>query len=901
MDDKHHDLADVLRAEYAALRPGQTPVEQTDALDVDAARAAIQIQMLEDEQGLTALCLSGGGIRSATFGLGVIQGLAKLGLLKRFDYLSTVSGGGYLGGWLSAWAQRHPQGIEGVTRELVGDPTSSAAPEQEPVEVRHLRQYSNYLAPRLGPLSVDAWTLVSIYLRNLSLNWLVILPLLFLLLAVPRMYMQAMHWAPDKYYLLGAGVLIALLMLQGLNYVGADRPSGGGRNRDQRHFIWGCLAPLGISVLLISLAWVWFQRAMTDQYQYHWLYEWWFIVPFSALVYLFSWLRHIFAIRRQLVGRIRTKKIREGVAALASGCVAGLLVWVWTRLFEGVPGSPLQLALYTCFAAPLLWTIFTLAETVFIGLSSRVTGDDDREWWARSGAWILIALNLWLSLSLIVVFGPELVSYLWQMAAAVGGASGMLTYWAARSTLNSRRSVREPEQGQDESGFSSERLARLVLKIAAPLSVLAILILIAYISDAVLADRLPTKPGQHLALLGSARLDVLVMVCLSAIGICLVMSPFINVNRFSLHAMYRNRLIRAYLGASRPRKQTNSPTRNNFTGFDPPDNLDMHQLWPNKASSAQARAPLHVVNIALNLVSGEDLAWQQRKAASFTVTPLHSGGCCVGYRTSDEYGGGDGISLGTAITISGAAASPSMGYHTRPSLSFLLSLFNARLGWWLGNPKDDKTWSEPGPRFSIAPLRDEMLGLTNDKNPWVYLSDGGHFENLGLYEMIQRRCRLIVVSDAGADPQCNFEDLGNALRKIRADLGVRIELEGGGEECKIGIHARNVVQDINRYCALFSIFYTEAAAEANKPDGRLLYIKAAVYGQEPLDVCNYAREHAEFPHEPTSDQFFTESQFESYRHLGEHVIQTIAGGGQVRDWELQDLFAAATLYCNPTK
>jgi len=118
----------------------------------------------------------------------------------------------------------------------------------------------------------------------------------------------------------------------------------------------------------------------------------------------------------------------------------------------------------------------------------------------------------------------------------------------------------------------------------------------------------------------------------------------------------------------------------------------MHDLQPNLK-------PFHVVNIALNLVAGRRLAWQQRKAESFTVTPLHTGNCALGYRPSASYGGDKGISLGTAITISGAAASPNMGYHSSPVIGFIMTLFNARLGAWLGNPgpAGSKTWEKPGP------------------------------------------------------------------------------------------------------------------------------------------------------------------------------------------------------------
>ena len=155
-----------------------------------------------------------------------------------------------------------------------------------------------------------------------------------------------------------------------------------------------------------------------------------------------------------------------------------------------------------------------------------------------------------------------------------------------------------------------------------------------------------------------------------------------------------------------------------------------------------------------------------------------------GYRSTTGadgtvYGGPQGISLGSAITISGAAASPNMGYHSSPFVTFILTLLNVRLGAWLGNPGQagDRTFQLGYPESSVRPIIDEALGLTNDKSPYVYLSDGGHFENLGLYEMVLRRCHFIVISDAGQDPECSFADLGESVRKIRVDFGIPIDFD----------------------------------------------------------------------------------------------------------------------------
>jgi hypothetical protein len=369
----------------------------------------------------------------------------------------------------------------------------------------------------------------------------------------------------------------------------------------------------------------------------------------------------------------------------------------------------------------------------------------------------------------------------------------------------------------------------------------------------------------HEVLLEHSRWDRLSEVALGFLALAWLMARFININKFSLHGMYRDRIIRAYLGASNPERYQDPETvrkvkdgPNLFTGFAQSDNLLMHQL---------TRKPFHVVNICLNLVAGERLAWQQRKAQSFTVSPLHCGNYQLGYRNSEGYG--DGISLGTAVTISGAAASPSMGYHTSAATGFIMTLLNARLGAWLGNPgpAGDRTWKHPGPYSAIASLMREAFGLTNNKSKYVYLSDGGHFENLALYEMVLRRCRHIVVLDSGCDPTFTYEDLGNALRKIRIDLNIPIVFEDDW--------VRPLRQRTKR-CAVARIDYS--VADGPCEPGYLIYIKPMLLGDESPDVESYAKSDATFPHQSTADQWFDESQTESYRMLGKFTVHSIFEG-----------------------
>jgi hypothetical protein len=143
----------------------------------------------------------------------------------------------------------------------------------------------------------------------------------------------------------------------------------------------------------------------------------------------------------------------------------------------------------------------------------------------------------------------------------------------------------------------------------------------------------------------------------------------------------------------------------------------------------------------------------------------------------------------------------------------------------------------------------------------VYLSDGGHFENLALYEMVLRRARTIVLLDSGCDPDFTYEDLGNALRKIRIDFGIEIEFQTVAKDSR---------------CAVGTIWYSKV--DPGGQNGRLLYIKPVLLGNEPPDVTSYWRSSGTFPHETTADQWFSESQTESYRNLGCFAMDQIADG-----------------------
>jgi hypothetical protein len=899
-----------LRAAQAAL----------DKATTEWARAAAELPANDAfrwlyQQNRWALCLSGGGIRSATFALGVLEGLAAKGVLDRFDYLSTVSGGGYTGSWLSAWCSSKRNGKFGT---VVDSLARAAKQNAERLPIQHLRSYSNYLTPKLGVLSADTWTTIATYARNLLLNWLVLIPLLMAVLLTPHIGLALVALAPSGIITpilhenwataaCMAFLFAAFALIRAMIYVGYNRPSSVRAYErvpaGQADFILRCLLPLMLAAIFFSLSWAWLLHGKLPESP---VFPGWQFAVAGAMLRMIGWafLLPGYGAWRKVPpqsGRAR-KRALELPIALFTGAVGGLLVWCATFLFPLAKDDAVLEVRLVCFFPPLLLLIFLVAEVLYIGLASRMTSDEDREWWGRSGGWVLVVGIGWMALRILVLYGPIGIGWataqLPEWLAAIGGVSGIATALIGNSGAT--------PAGADKSPMSG--VARFItgpsLAVTATLFVVTLLALVAVVNDgalyAIAAELAPPPTADassvldtaacsegtvpHLRHLGTAAaqalcqvhsfpLELIVAAIVALLILAFGVSWFVNVNRFSLHAMYRSRLIRAYLGASNPERDPHP-----FTGFDENDNLKMWELQERPVGEEpRDRPPFHVVNVALNLVAGRKLAWQQRKAASFTISPLHCGSGIeeVGYRRSRSYGGPDGVSLGTAMTISGAAASPNMGYHSSPLVTLIMTLFNARLGWWLGNPgrAGDRTFDKEGPRLALQPLLAEAFGLTDDNNSHVYLSDGGHFENLGLYEMVRRRCQVIVVSDAGCDKDFKFEDLGNALRKIRIDLEVEIEFFVLPRLYKFADEQGTIIYNPDEpYSAIGTITYPELDSNGERRKGLLIYLKPAMHGDEPTDVLNYRAMHDSFPHEPTSDQWFSESQFESYRRLGLHIV-----------------------------
>ncbi|HYG11309.1 MAG TPA: patatin-like phospholipase family protein, partial [Pyrinomonadaceae bacterium] len=581
----------------------------------------------------TALCFSGGGIRSASFGLGIVQGLARYGMLEQFDYLSTVSGGGYLGGWLSAWI--HRARLSPVINALRNEPEKNKL-QPEPEPIRHLRSYSNYLTPRLGFLSADTWTLVATVLRNLVLNWLLLIPIILAALILPRIVVAIVRMDAQMIGRVGFDWMFwlgTLFGLVGIVYMGVARPSANSprklnsqRLNQQGWFLALCLLPLSVAASCLTTWWAWrrtwliWQRTdgggLFDSAWPEFLLYGFGLHLVAYVLYTLILLVKDFRFWRQRWARNWVRLACEPIAVILVGGLWGILAWwaahsIFPTPFSLDPASIPVTELYACFAAPLFLLLFLLAVILFVGITSDLTDDDDREWWARFGAWALIVSLLWGVISALVIFGPAGLMYLGTktkaVLAALGGVSGILTIVGGKS----EKTRSHPEQEGKSGG-----LADYAMSLAAPVFALTLLIVFSLATSLLIRKLAPASfaghdsPRPELAWLNTlntvhyAPLDVLLLLALALVAVSFVMSAFVNVNKFSLHSMYRNRLIRAYLGASRPRAERRP---NPFTGFDTYDNLPMHELRHYQgAEDEPKRKLLHVVNMCLNLTSGHN-------------------------------------------------------------------------------------------------------------------------------------------------------------------------------------------------------------------------------------------------------------------------------------------------------
>jgi hypothetical protein len=349
----------------------------------------------------------------------------------------------------------------------------------------------------------------------------------------------------------------------------------------------------------------------------------------------------------------------------------------------------------------------------------------------------------------------------------------------------------------------------------------------------------------------------------------LLITIWFKPNAYSLHQFYRDRLSKAFLSVQ--------PT-----------------LRLSKLSGLSG--PYHIINAALNVQGSAEANKRGRNADFFTFTRDFVGSdltmfgptrqvLTIPTRTMEQ--AEPRLDIATAMAISGAAASSNMGSGTIRALSPTLALLNVRLGFWLTNPRylakgSSALVSSFHKLFGKFYLALEMFNLLDETRAQILVTDGGHIENLGIYQLLKRGCRIIIAVDAEADPSLSFPSLMRLERYARIDLGVRIDLPWEQITQMHYLASETVSPNADRrqqrvssagpHCAVGRVSYQ------NGIEGVLVYVKSSITGDERDYILDYKRRYPAFPHETTGDQFFSEEQFEAYRALGFHIVDGLFSG-----------------------
>jgi hypothetical protein len=737
-----------------------------DLEEEDVQRDGTPVLRPEPGSNVVGLALSGGGIRSSAFCLGAMQALHDRGLIDKIDYLSTVSGGGYIGTSMTAAMSTGTAGTFPFTSDL---------PKGEVAGVQHIRDHSNYLFPQ-GALSL--FGNIVVFLRGLAANAVLILPWLLLSAALTILL------NPD---------------------VDALKKSVA-----ERFHLPISVNPFGLTL--------------------------------NALL-AFVILLALWALWRSFPRGLNISDVGFGA-----------------RFFSALSVVILGLAFYE-LQRLLLSEMFKIADS------------------PKGVSEVLVRASTWLK-GLIAFF------------ASIGTVTGFLGRFLA-DTL--KRVTEKPGFG----AFATRIAIKFAMYLAGAAVPLTLWVAYLYLSFWGIPDCTATPcaynaaPKWLTALAGWMPFTdrgifwfyLLVSVVL------FIISWQLSANSNSLHRLYRDRLGKAFLfdPSKRIAARTLPGLKAQIGAESDPlfSNCDLQPLDHLRLSELRTDlAPYPLINTALNIRASKYANRRGRNADFFIFSPLFTGSEATGFvETKEMERDMTGLTVGTAMAVSGAAASANMGSATIKPLVPTLAILNIRLGYWLTNPAKvaGELKKSLMQRFiDKLYFMNEMLGLLREDSETIYLTDGGHIENLGLYELLRRRCKLIIAVDGEADPNMSFDSLITLERYAGIDFGLRIDLpwaalrdvsrEASAEVLKTGGLPPNKAPH-GPHCALGTIYYPRKAGDKDESNNTavLLYIKSSFTGDENDYIVDYKRRNPTFPHETTLDQLFSEEQFEAYRALGFHA------------------------------
>lgn len=827
----------------------------------------------------------------------------------------------------------------------------AAPPRTWDLLLPHLRKFSNYLSPTLGIGSPGTWRIFGTMARNLTIHWLTLIGAIVVVFASLLLLFRFLWLFSVASVVVGLVLIVCALFSErrGRIYV-RDCPQGmpvltpeqreslGPADRKKlencerlaqkvrklmqspRLLMFNGLTfyAIGAALGLVASTYQHFpqlafaaalERALPKVGLVTLNANFWAaaaVVLISVLLVVVTGFCSEWRWSPRRWGRLFPKWRSVGIVLV----VGSLALWFLLASYNGVFAEPIKVELLTAYEAlsrPATWSLagawtyswqtgvmlmlFIVLISVVIAMYSGEMDREEREWATRIVSVCLVAMTAWFAIAMLALGSAKLAVMLYTgnvTADSQLGGAGVTGIWLAISAWAARLGKTQAVQSVVQSHW--KRILVSVgpwvfivglIVVTCVAAVLALLALSAKFSPP-MEFGVQLTPAQFVA--GVLWRDWYVAVMLGVTAVVFgVAGLILDPNEFSLHGFYRDRLTRCYLGAS----NADTPAPDSIWNVRT-DDLPLHHTLD---AVTQVGAPYHIVNTAVNLFGSKDLRVQQRHCDSFVLTPLHCGSWATNYALTPP-----GLYLGTALAISGGAVSSNSGLATQgAAIAALMTFFNMRLGYWFGNPRYSAHETSKRPRFAPRYLLTEAFSVTNEDRNFVNLSDGGHFENLGLYELVRRRCEYIIVVDSECDPEHSCSALAQAIRMVRIDFNVNIQINVQ----RIAPSAAEP-RFAREHWRLGSIEYpSDSEAGYEFPDrglsdvgasksGKLLYIKSSLLCEErnghiSADVIEYSKRHPRFPHDTTADQFFTEPQFESYRKLGQCILAKLLEGTDTSD------------------
>lgn len=882
--------------------------------------------IFQDKSGTAikfGLAISGGGVRSASFALGLLQALIKHKLLERVDYISTVSGGGYIGSALTWWRTGRLSEQKTAETTSPGLLCSFMTDEDSGSDTRngflnYLRTHSNYLLPTPA---LDTFSGAATIIRNSLVSALVYFGLMMLSITILHLVLGVIRLVFLPHYQKLILILFShrlfidisgywrLIMLTVLPLMTSGI-----------YFLVRLKVPRRIERTWIGWAIVWrisFLCALIVGCYFNWInFNVYFGFATNHVVSLTSALLLSLGVVYSIyfwVPRKCTLVCKVGASVvLVSYLFCLIRLWIDSILASRAWGLLLGEATVdaNAYFALIAATIFIVATGLFFalcvvysistiillqsgrrrsrGMSDEREGadafkDDERRYDIRRESQAHFG---WVLRAIVGTFFSGMVPAILVRVGSGGVAVATIFFVLLTSLILVAIGERLLRTGTEKSNltlisgsfiflFGFATLAFYAATTVVEPFVYAIDVSVKFRieSPEFFAKELPALITQ-IPIPSPPEYPVGDMVSLGTLTVivsvyCLVVGFFVSVNYAGIHRIYRDRLMELFL----PNRKAVQDQR--WYPATEADSVLIEQVCkqPNVR-------PYHLLNANVVLVDSSNEKYRERGGANFIMSPLFCGSDATGWRRSFDYmrGGDTGLRLATAMAISAAAASPHAGPRrsagTRSRMvSLAMSILNLRLGYWAPHPKPNpKRAKKEIPNFffpGVVPALNR--GFLSEDRRFLDLTDGGHFENLGLYELVRRRLKLIVVCDCSRDPSFEYTDLATAMERIRVDFGVQISFRDDrsldGIEPGDGDASRSNKGFSQRGFAVADIMYSKRDGDS-AGYGTLVYIKPTILQGLSPEIVSYRRRNNDFPNEGTANQFFHEAQFEAYRELG---------------------------------